>query len=43
LIGSDSRRADYGVIAIENSIEGIVTSNLDLLAIPMSRFAPKSN
>ncbi len=24
--------ADYGVIAIENSIEGIVTSNLDLLA-----------
>ena len=24
--------ADYGVVAIENSIEGIVTSNLDLLA-----------
>jgi chorismate mutase/prephenate dehydratase len=28
--GSDG--ADYGVIAIENSIHGIVTSNLDLLA-----------
>lgn len=32
LIGTDARRADYGVIAIENSIEGIVSSNLDLLA-----------
>ena len=31
-LGSESRRADYGVIAIENSIEGIVSSNLDLLA-----------
>jgi chorismate mutase/prephenate dehydratase len=28
----DSDRADYGVIAIENSIAGIVSANLDLLA-----------
>ena len=30
--GNAQGNADYGVIAIENSIEGIVTSNLDLLA-----------
>lgn len=30
--GAQSGGADYGVIAIENSIEGIVSSNLDLLA-----------
>ncbi|HEX8551911.1 MAG TPA: prephenate dehydratase [Abditibacteriaceae bacterium] len=30
--GSTAGGADYGVIAIENSIEGVVMSNLDLLA-----------
>ena len=32
LRGRENGGADYGVVAIENSIEGIVSSNLDLLA-----------